>query len=246
MMLLLDIGNTRIKWGTLERGALTPRGAVAHGGGAEAPIRGILDAHARPDAVWIANVGGAALAAAVTGQCGSRWGLVPRFATAVRETSGVRNGYDDAGRLGVDRWLAMLAAYARARGPSCVVNCGTAVTIDMIDADGAHRGGFVIPGMELMARSLADGTDAIRIAVDARPTDGPGRSTRECVINGAGTAIAALLDRAMERFARDCGAPVHGIASGGGAAALLPLVRHAFEHDPDLVLRGLALVAEVG
>jgi len=247
MILLLDIGNSRIKWGVLESGSVSARGAVAHSAAEpQRAVREVFDDAPRPEAVWVANVGGAAIGAAAAEACRSRWGLSARFAAPAPEAFGVRNGYREADRLGVDRWLAMLAARARQGGPVCVVNCGTAVTIDIVDAGGSHLGGFVVPGMELMARSLSTATSGIRVTIAAPPADGPGRSTEECVVNGSGGAIAALLDRTMDRLALDPAGPTRCVMSGGGAFAVIPLMRSAVVHDPDLVLRGLALLAGSG
>lgn len=243
MILLLDIGNSRIKWGTLKSGALSGGAAATHAAGMQQAIDGILERQPRPEAVWIANVGGAALGSAVADACRARWQLSARFAVPEREAFGVRNGYRDPERLGIDRWLAMLAARDRPGGSLCVVNCGTAVTLDLIDAAGTHHGGFVVPGVELMARSLATGTDAIRVSVDGPPADAPGLSTEECVVNGVCAAVAALVDRTLDRFPPGSARPVTCVISGGGAPAVLPLIRHAVVHDPDLVLRGLALLA---
>jgi type III pantothenate kinase len=242
--LLLDVGNSRIKSGTLQSGSVSGRDAVAYSATDAARVmRGICAGLPRPEAVWVSNVGGAAIGAAVAAACAGDWGLEPRFAAAAAEAFGVRNGYREPAQLGVDRWLALLAAYAAFGGPVCVINCGTAVTVDVVDEGGMHLGGFVVPGVESMARSLAAATDGVRVTAAGPPAAALGRSTRECVRNGTCMALAALFERTLEQFVPGSGGAARCVISGGAAPELMPFIRNAVTHEPDLVLRGLALLA---
>jgi type III pantothenate kinase len=244
MILLLDIGNSRIKWGMLRSGDVSSLGAVAYApASAEQALREMLDDQPRPEAVWISNVAGAAAGAAAAAVCRSLWDISAHFAVSGPQARGVRNGYREPSRLGVDRWLAMLAAHARPGGLVCAVNCGTAVTVDIVDAAGAHLGGLIVPGVELMIRSLSDATDGIRVTPAGSPADTLGLSTQECVMNGTHAAVAALLDRTLDRLAAERAGPAQCVVSGGGAPAVISLMHNAVLHDPDLVLRGLALLA---
>lgn len=244
MILLLDIGNSRIKWCTLESGSLSAGGAVTYSvAGARQSLLTVFEGQSRPEAVWISNVGGMEIETAAVAACQSRWGVSPKFAAAAPEGFGVRNGYRESGQLGVDRWLGLLAVRARFSEPACVANCGTAVTVDLLDAAGTHLGGFIVPGVALMVRSLSIATDGVRVSNMEPPAREPGRSTQECVINGAHAAIAALLDRAVDGLRADAGRPVVCVISGGAADAVTPLMRNACVPEPDLVLRGLALLA---
>lgn len=244
MILLLDIGNSRIKWGTLRSGHVSQHGAVpCTATGLEQALREMLDGQPRPESVWISNVAGAAAAAAATGACRSLWGVSAHFAAPGSQAHGIRNAYREPESLGVDRWLAMLAAHAHPGGPVCVVNCGTAVTVDIVDAAGTHLGGLIVPGVELMFRSLSEATDGIRVTPAGSPADAFGRSTLECVMNGTHAAVAALIDRTLDRLAAESEGPPRCVMSGGGAPAVIPLMRSTVLHDPDLVLRGLALLA---
>jgi type III pantothenate kinase len=244
MILLLDIGNSRIKWGTLHSGKVAGHGAVPYtAAGLAQALSEMLDGQPRPDAVWISNVAGAAAGAAATAACSSLWGLSARFAAPGLQALGIRNAYREPATLGVDRWLAMLAAHAHPGGRVCVVNCGTAVTVDIVDAAGMHLGGLIVPGVELMIQSLSEATDAVSINPTGSPADAFGRSTQECVMNGTHAAVAALIERTLERLAAESGEQPRCVISGGGAPAVIPLLRSAVLHDPDLVLRGLALLA---
>ena len=247
MILLLDIGNTRIKWATLRSETLSPGGASAYSaadvGGV---LRKIIDGEPGPGSVWVANVGGEHVRNAVSEACRASGSVPVQFAKPAAEAFGVRNGYREPARLGVDRWLSLLAARAGRRGPFCVVNCGTAVTLDLVDAEGAHLGGLIVPGVEVMLGALAFATDGVQVSGPGSPAVVPGRSTEECTVNGTHGAIAALVDSAVARFASEADAPVQLIVSGGSATAIVPLLHTRAVHDPDLVLRGLALVAGSG
>src|SRR5690606_16101045 len=84
-----------------------------------------------------------------------KWHLQPEFATVTASCAGVQNGYVVPEKLGVDRWLALLAAYTTAAGPCCVVDCGTTITVDFVDRTGRHRGGYIVPGLHLMRDALS-------------------------------------------------------------------------------------------
>lgn len=244
MKLLLDIGNSRIKPALSTDGKLESLAPLDYRAVGVAAALAELRLPAAPRQVWIANVAGAEVGAAAAAACQALWRMSPRLAASSATAFGIHNGYRDAGKLGVDRWLALLAAAARCGRPVCVFGCGTAATVDAVDAAGMHRGGYIVPGPELMHAVLERATDGIRVAQPVPPAAGFGRSTAECVSHGAALAIAALFDRVLDDLRAEQGVPVPAVLSGGGADRILPLLRHPVTHDPQLVLRGLALLAE--
>lgn len=155
--------------------------------------------------------------------------------------------YRPRGQLGADRFVNAYAARARYGAPVVVVSFGTAVTIDVVSADGAYRGGVILPGMPLMAKALAEGTAQLPLArVTTRPGKVIGQTTRECLQSGlyygmAG-AVAAVLERVLPRACRGHRKMV--VATGGSAASLAPLIRRISRVDPHLTLHGLYLFAE--
>jgi type III pantothenate kinase len=160
---------------------------------------------------------------------------------------GVRNGYLDYRQMGVDRWLAILASYVTYRSAACVVDAGTALTIDAVAADGSHRGGLIVPGPALMRRSLLQDTAGIRPAADrlvdttSRPAAAWGRDTDSCIRLGALRATACLIEDRVKAW-RDLEAPgAVLVLTGGDAAALGDALSLPVEHRPHLVLEGLAL-----
>jgi type III pantothenate kinase len=244
--LLVDIGNSRIKWAVLEGERLGKAQAAEYSGwraqdfarrviGSRWDVERILVSNVAADEVGDALAAGARLAGAPK----------PERVTTQRRACGVTIGYVDPWRLGVDRLLAMIAAHHRFTGqPVCAVAVGTAMTLDLVGADGRHRGGAIIPGPTLMVSSLLDGTNGIRRrAQGGAEGRGPalfGRSTRAAVEQGARYAAAAAVDRAVSEARALVERTPKLVMTGGGAPALRPLIRSASLLVPDLVLEGLA------
>lgn len=243
MILLADIGNSRLKWVTLEGGAFQRRGQASHGktDWAEVAARqwGNLPA---PTRVLLVSVAGSEARAALTAWIERRWGIQPEFVLATAAACGIRNAYlDKPERLGADRWVAMIAARALTQQSCYVVDCGTAVTIDALAADGRHLGGVIVPGMRLMREALY--RDTQQIPPEAGEPRLFGQSTRDCVWGGAAHAVAAAIDGIIERMMAVGGAGTR-VLTGGDAEAVLPCLLGRYRLEPDLIFRGLRVIAE--
>jgi type III pantothenate kinase len=144
----------------------------------------------------------------------------------------------------VDRWLAVIGAYARVRGACVVADIGTAATVDVVSGNGRHLGGYIVPGQGLMVASLLGSTGdlaAHHAASGAAGADaGFADNTREAIERGCRLALAALVDRSLVEAERSLGEPCRLLLTGGGAVEVLLELRGTAEHVPDLVLRGLA------
>ena len=157
MKLLVDIGNSRVKWATLDGGRLGEQQAACHAGWTQQDWHRSLFAMPGIEEVFVASVSeapSAALDAAAAEATGHR----AIFVTTGVEAAGVRNAYREPRLLGVDRWLAVIAAHATIDGDCCIADVGTAATFDAVTASGEHLGGFIVPGPGLMVRSLHGGT----------------------------------------------------------------------------------------
>jgi len=250
MRLLVDLGNTRLRWAVLgDDGTLGRPAAVVHGG---RPLEPVLDAAwsglAVPEAVLACTVAGGEAAAALAGWCRRRWGVEVMPARAAAAGWGVRNAYHEPERLGADRWAALVAARGLFPGrPVCIVDCGTAVTVDALAADGAHLGGLIAPGLALMRRALAAGTAGVAEAdaLGGRPQEVAllARSTRDAVTAGTLHCLAAFVARAGADVGGALGPGTMRVLTGGDAPALLSLLDEGWRHEPALVLRGLARMA---
>jgi len=246
-MLLVDVGNTRIKWARLRGNRLARGKAAVHSGWRPTDYaRHLLPAARGINGMIVASVAGARLNRALR-SAARRARIATWFVTVPRRAGGVTVGYAEPWRLGVDRFAALVGAHALFTGvPLCVVGVGTALTIDLLDAGGRHRGGVIVPAPDLMVHTLLSQTHGIRRRAHGGAVRAPGlfgRSTRDGIELGARYAAAALIDRAVEEGSSTLGREPLVLLTGGGAATLRTLLRSRCVGVPDLVLKGLAVLA---
>jgi type III pantothenate kinase len=247
VVLLVDVGNSRIKWARYENGRLGRSQAAVHSTWRLKDYRRRLFASGEiPDRAVIASVAGSAVDRAIAAAA-RRAGVAVEFVKVPRRAGAVKVGYLEPWRLGVDRFVAVVGAHALfPRLPLCVVGVGTAMTIDLVGADGCHRGGVIIPGPALMIETLLERTHGIRRRARGGAAGGfglYGRSTRAGVLRGARYAAAALIDRAVLEAHSLIGRKPLVVIHGGEEPAVRPLVRSACVGVRDLVLRGLSVLA---
>jgi type III pantothenate kinase len=246
-VLLVDIGNTRIKWARLSGGRLARCQAAVHSHWRDGDYARQLFGRRPPKRVLVSSVAGSRVDDALASSA-RQAGAQLHFVTVPRRAGGVTAGYIEPWRLGVDRFVAAVGAHQLFKGVAvCVVGVGTAMTIDLVGADGRHRGGAIIPGPDLMVEALFSQTNGIRRRAQGGVAGGTGlfgRSTRAGVIQGSRYAAAALIDRAVEEAAPLVGRRPLVVLTGGGAAVVRPLLRSPCVGIVDLVLRGLAVLAQ--
>jgi type III pantothenate kinase len=247
--LVFDIGNTRIKWGLLDAGAMTRTGSMSHDKLASRGLSSLVrKLPRRVDKILASNVAGAAFASRLAGAVGMHCHCDVRFARAEKRAFGLTSAYRQPRRLGVDRWVAMIGARAAARGALCVVDAGTAVTIDAVDKDGLHLGGQIIPGLALMARSLAAETSDIAMTTGGERQVVSGLelfagTTRKAVRAGAANAVCGAIERSV-RVLRGAGYRPRIVLTGGDASRILNQLDGNVLHRPHLVLEGLAFMLQ--
>jgi len=246
MTLLIDIGNTRIKWALLSGQRLGHQNAASYAGWDSAQLQAqLLNSMIKPARVMVANVGGEAIGALLDASVKTTWALAPEFVHSTSRAAGVTTGYLDPAKLGVDRWLAVIAAHNLEHRTTCVVSVGTAMTVDGVDASGQHLGGIIVPGPELMISSLYRNTSDI--AVRARDgEDGTALfadNTQGAVYQGATHALAAVVERAYQDMTARFGESPALLVTGGASSRITGALRVPFRLVPDLVLRGLAELA---
>jgi type III pantothenate kinase len=244
--LLVDIGNTRIKWAWLERGRLQPQSAAPHADWtAQTFIETILAAASGSGRVWVSNVSGPRMAQVVRAALAQSWQVEPEFVTSTAAAGGVRNAYPQPMKLGVDRWLAIIGAHALERGAVCVVSVGTAMTIDGVAAQGRHLGGVIVPGPDLMVSSLLQNTsDIAHRAEQGSTSDGLfADNTLGAIRQGADHAAAALVERAVNVMREQLNETPKLLLTGGASARLEKSLALPHRRVPDLVLQGLAVLA---
>lgn len=249
MKLLVDIGNSSVKWALqTEQGApLEGFGSALHNGALPLDLLAVWDELSHIDAVIAAGVGPRAVRDAVIQVCNSRFARTPLWIQTQAQAHGIRITYPVPERLGVDRFLALIAAHQLPQATaqptaSLIVDAGTAVTYDVLAADGQHLGGLILPGIRLMRRSLLAGTQ-IPLHEPAEADLAWAADTGEAIAAASIQAPAALTERLHRRLAEHTGTEPRLILTGGDAGRLAAATQLPAESVPDLVLRGLAAVA---
>jgi type III pantothenate kinase len=243
--LLFDVGNTRVKWAIDDGESLGKSGATpldkVRAQGFEVLARRLPRSVTR---VMVSNVAGPEVARDLSQFVRREFDLDASFCCPERSAHGVTNGYRQPRLLGVDRWAAMIGARAETRAALCIVDAGSAVTIDALDRSGQHRGGQIIPGLRLMAKALKRETNGVRETHIRTGNPGAGISlfadnTADGVRAGALNAVCGAVERAI-KILRSEGMRPRLFVTGGGAATLLEALDAKATHRPNLVLQGLA------
>ena len=217
MILELDVGNSRIKWRLLAADDLSVTG-VGHVSGFD-ELQQVPELEVTISMARMCSVRGGDINKELKDWVRSKHGLDLLQAAVIQSCGGVTNQYADVSRLGIDRWLAMLAAYRRAGGACMIIDSGTAFTIDVLDAQGLHMGGYIIPGLKLMRSSLESST-SIRLSDNySAYSQSLGHSTDEAVFNGTVAVLLATIKKLRESvgaveiyFAGGDAALLHGLA----------------------------------
>ena len=191
MILDIDIGNSRLKWVLRgEQEEPLARGAFAHGDWPASPFA-FKGAVSR---VRIASVNGD-LHGRIEEICWQRWGVAPQYARVRDGTGGLACGYRYPERLGIDRWLAVLACWCNLSKRALVVDAGSALTIDVLDGE-VHAGGYIVPGYQMQRASLGANTWGVRVDRSLTPGDGPGDETAVAVTNGCLASLVGAIEHA--------------------------------------------------
>jgi type III pantothenate kinase len=232
MRLLVDAGNTRIKWALTRGDEWLSSGALPTGRAAE------LSAQFAGSAIseaWASNVAGEAIETSLReAVAADAW----HFVAARERQCGVRNGYEQPTQLGSDRWAALISAWDMVGGRCLVVNCGTATTVDALSDTGEFVGGLILPGIELMQRSLCGAT--AQLAPGQGKYAALPRNTADAMYSGAVQAVCGAIER-QHALLDDADAPV--VLGGGAAGILRGRLKLPLRLEDNLVLQGLWLIA---
>lgn len=245
--LLFDIGNTRVKWGLLDKERLVKTGSITHEKLQETGFTALTANLPRDvERVLVSNTAGHSFATRLSGVIGIHCNREVHFARAERQGFGVTNSYRNPRRIGVDRWVAMIGARAEFRGALCIVDAGTALTIDALDREGRHLGGLIVPGLRLMREALHTNTSDLPAPKRAGGRTSTGTmlfatTTDGALDQGAMTAVCGAVDRALGRM-RATGFRPRLVLTGGDASRILKQLDDTVVHRPNLVLQGLGVM----
>jgi len=236
MILAIDCGNTRVKWGLREPRAQTWRASGAVPLADIARLEAEWSALPAPSRIVIANVAGARAREALAVPL-SRFYAKAEWIVSQKEQCGVTNAYADPGQLGADRWAALIGAWHLVRGACLVVNAGTATTADRLSSQAIFRGGIILPGVELMKRALQENTAGLPLA-QGHYADDP-RCTADAIETGCLHAQAGAIVRMFAGL--EAGAAC--LVSGGNANRIIPLLGIPARAVDNLTLEGLVRIA---
>ncbi|GAP35143.1 type III pantothenate kinase [Piscinibacter sakaiensis] len=240
----IDIGNTRLKWALYAQGV--PGAArLAHGAVFLETIDSLADTDWKdlppPSRMLGCVVAGEGIKRRVEEQL-ELWDLAPRWVVSSRAAGGITNGYDHPGRLGTDRFVALIGArhlvLARGRArPALVVMVGTAVTVDALDARGHFLGGMILPGFGVMQRALEMSTAGLKVPT-GEIVDFP-TNTSDALMSGGSNAMAGAVERMYRKLRDHAGEEPVLLISGGAASKLQALTDLRFEAIESLIFDGL-------
>ncbi len=245
----IDAGNTRLKWRVLEYSnqqvqklksgsVLAPELTTALPGSFEEQLSELKSSNI--EKIKVSNVRGDNFENSLSLFCQNTFSLKVNYAVVSAECAGIKNAYKNVETLGVDRWLAMLAAYRSANSGVCIVDCGSAITVDLIDTSGQHEGGFIVPGLQLMQRSLGEHTANLNYAPQSTLNIEPGKNTAVAINHGVLMMALGMLEKINQFW----GSNKSWYLTGGDARILAPFIKWQYKINPDLVMDGLEIITD--
>ena len=242
-MLTVDIGNSHIKWALWDDARITRTGSSSY---SEQEPEAVFAtwSELRPEKrVIVACVAGETVEQALNNWMLLHWSIVPEFLRSTAKLNGVVNAYADPLQYGVDRWAALLGAHSLYDDPVCIIDAGTAITVDLLDAEGRHQGGRILPGLQMMRDALLKGTAGIHQA-DGKLT-AFANNTADAVSSGTLYMLQAALIEICSSAGQYLGNNMKIIITGGMSEQIMSLPGiPEMLHEPELVLKGLYVAAQ--
>lgn len=243
MILEIDYGNTRLKWRLLEHSTslCITRGSVTRAQDIFPAVRCYLKQAVR--CCRVSSVRTIADNLRLESLIEQWFKLDVVYAVSTEQLAGVVNGYADASKLGVDRWLAIVAAYCQVKKSCVVFDCGTALTVDFISEAGVHLGGCIAPGLGLLSTALTAnaqqlaGTTAV---ISEHNVSVCGVSTQSAIVCGVATMLSGFVKEQLLTAQQLLGSDFEVLCTGGDARYVLKEIRGAVM-DEDLIFQGLAI-----
>lgn len=238
MNLLIDIGNSRIKWAAEQKQQLVSGQSLINTVLNRQRLVKLWKYLPKPQHIALACVSASYILEQVLAVISELWPETDIIhARSEACAFGVYNAYPQPEKLGVDRWLALIASRRYYQTPLCIVDCGTAITVDLMDGEGRHQGGLISPGLTLMKKALANGAQALEFNPQCYRLE-PANFTEAAIDSGALYAAIGLIESVLARHAKN----YRLILTGGDAGRIAPALSATPVIDDDLVLRGLALI----
>jgi type III pantothenate kinase len=239
-MLLFDAGNSRCKWAWIESGVWVRQGVVDNNNIEEwKQLKQYFSTLASPHKIFVSNVAGNVLTLKLQELC-SLWECSMQVISAEKKQCGVLNLYEQPDKLGSDRWAALIAAWHHEHAACLVVNCGTATTVDALSSMGEFIGGIILPGIDLIQRSLLEGTAQLEIR-KGMFFDFP-KNTADAIMSGALLATLGVIQHQYSKLAPNNN--VRCIIGGGAANELLTHLKLPYVQMDNPVLQGMQIIGQ--
>lgn len=252
VILLIDVGNSSVKWSLLN---ITGSNNLSEMSQQQYPEKisasFFVDTWAgldKPVGVFVSCVANKQVWQSLQQACDQLWSVQVKKIIPAKEKYGIINAYTQASELGSDRWCAMIGAYYETNSDLIVVDCGSAITIDVITQSeetnsARHLGGYILPGIAMMKKSLGTYTADVKIKESNTATElTPATTTTGCVNSAVYLAAVKLIEAVFEQQSKQS-KNMQCLITGGDAAAVADLLSIKYIMKPDLVLRGLAHIA---
>jgi len=247
MILLVEAGNSAFKW--VNREAADPgdlsRAFYSDHANYDDLFTSAWSELTRPERVIVSNVAGDALLSTLADWVLRHWDIDVETIIAQANACGVINAYAEPGRLGADRWSALVAARHSYPGNVCIVDAGTAITIDALSQDGTHLGGLIIPGISMMRQALADHTHIDMVDAGDRPESESllGNDTETAIVKGTINSAIAVIDETVKAVSAKFDGSMRCLLTGGDAHRIAEYIKSQYEYVPMLVFMGMDVIA---
>lgn len=245
MILLIDLGNSRLKWAFIIDGELQKSQAVDCEDLTPAKLshKAWANIEALPKRVLVASVASAKLNKGILAWITRHWKIKAEFIKSQAVFGDVKNAYLESALLGVDRWLTLLAVRGMTRGGACIIDCGTAITVDVLSVQGEHLGGLIVPGLNAMNTCLIDKAEGIATMKESQGEISLlACDTYSAVQAGSLYAIVAFIDRVVSDLRAEIKSGFRVYITGGDAHKVRPLLGERSVFEEDLVLKGLVVI----
>lgn len=251
--LFIDMGNSRIKFAVCKSGDYDYLGAfrVDENQPQQVLVDLLSDLELNPAQIFVSSVASMQIEQHLREAIATVWSVFPVFLTTQSNCCGLKNGYDNPLTLGVDRWMAMVAANNMCKQPFMVIDAGTAITVDAV-SQGRHLGGFIVPGLTTMRHSLGVSTANLESSCTGIGEDSVedtqkslfATNTQAGICGGTLYMAGAFIDASVAEFEYEVGPGIKIFVTGGDGLSLSGLIQAQAEYVEDLVLLGMMDVKE--
>ncbi|MBN2647899.1 MAG: type III pantothenate kinase [Thiotrichales bacterium] len=246
--IFIDIGNSRIKFAVSENGRYEYLGAELNADFLSKIDELLLSRFDHIEEVYYSSVASLDVVEELKGSIQDAWQLIPIELSAQKRFCGLESGYTQFYQLGSDRWMAMQGGLSMTQAPFIVIDAGTALTVDAV-VDGVHKGGFIVPGLQMMRQSLVKDTAKLFCApqeelIDSDAVNLLAKETSGAILAGTLYMSAAFINHLISDLNHQIGTEFKVFLTGGDSVQLASLLDYQFAYVPDLVLLGMQRIVE--